>query len=102
MNKNQVIEQIKEELIELNFNVNSVGIAYWIEAIKYAKENPLVWNMTDIYENVAKKYNTTTSKVERGMRTAISPAKKNIEKKYKYYNKINNGTYIGLIRYKLI
>ena len=93
---------IKKELLELNFNVDSIGIIFWVEAITFVKNNPLVWRMEDIYENVAKTYNTTYSKVERAMRFAISSAKENIQKKYEYYGKIKNSTFLALIRYKLI
>lgn len=96
------MDEIKKELLELNFNVDSIGIIYWIESIKFIKENPLNWNMIDIYEYVAKIHNSTKSKIERGMRTAIEPAKENIQKKYGYYAKIRNQTFLDLIRFKLI
>ena len=97
-----MIEDIKQELLELNFNVDSIGIVYWIEAVKIVKNNPLVWDMIDIYEGVAKIYNSTKIRVERAMRTAINPAKENIQKQYGYYGKIRNSTFLSLIRYKLI
>lgn len=96
------MEEIKQELLELGFNVNSIGIAYWIEAIKCVRDNPKLWDIMDIYEQVAKKCETTISKVERGMRTAILPAKENIQKKYNYYARIKNQTFLSLIRYKLL
>ena len=102
VSKKSFMEDIKNELLELNFNVDSIGIVYWIDAIKIIKNNPLIWDMRDIYEKVAKKNITTSSKVERGMRTAITPAKENIQKKYGYYNKIKNQTFLDLIKFKLI
>lgn len=96
------IEQIKQELLKLNFNVNSKGILYWIKAIEIIKEYPLKLKMTEIYEDIAKIYNTTYSRVERGMRTAIEPAKKNIQNEYGYYKKICNSTFLELIRFKII
>ena len=100
--KKGFMEDIKQELLSLDFNVDSIGIVYWIEAIKYVKNHPLAWDMMDIYEYVAKKHDTTASRAERGMRTAIQTAKDKIQQRYKYYNKINNSTYLNLIRYKLI
>lgn len=100
--KKSFMEDIKKELLELNFNVDSLGIVYWVEAIKFVKNHPLIWDMMDIYEYVAKRHNTTASRVERGMRTAIQTAKNKIQERYNYYNKINNSTYLNLIRYKLI
>lgn len=96
------MDDIKQELLELKFNVDSVGILYWIEAIKFIKKNPLVWDMTDIYENVAKIHNSTKYKVERLMRYAMLPAMENIQRKYRYYAKIKNQTFLDLIRFKLI
>lgn len=96
------MDEIKQELLELKFNVDSVGIIYWIEAIKLIKKNPLVWDMIDIYENVAKTHNSTKYKVERLMRYAIFPARENIQRKYGYYGKIKNQTFLDLIRFKLI
>lgn len=101
MQKNE-IEETKNELLELGFNVDSVGIVYWVDAIKIVKNNPLIWDMCDIYEKVAKKNITTSTKVERGMRTSIEPAKENIQKKYSYYKPIKNSTFLNLIRFKII
>lgn len=98
----EVIDEIKQELLELGFNVNSVGIMYWIEAIRFAKENPTVWETYFIYEYVANIYSSTASRVERAMRHAIKDAEKNIQKKYSYYGTIKNSTFLNLIRFKLI
>lgn len=96
------MNDIKQELLELKFNVDSIGIVYWIEAIRFVKDNPLIWDMLDIYERLAQLYNSTPTKVERNMRFSIAPAKSNIQKKYGYYSKIKNSTYLSLIRFKLI
>lgn len=47
-------DEIKQELIGLGFNVNSKGIAYFIDAIEYIKENTLEWETMTIYEFIAK------------------------------------------------
>ena len=96
------MEEIKRELLELGFNVDSKGIIYWVEAIKMVKENPLIFDMMIIYEKMAEKYNTTCSGVERCMRHCMEHAKPNIQKKYGYYKPIRNQTFLSLIRYKLI
>lgn len=96
------MEEIKNELLELGFNVDSIGIIYWVEAIKIMKENPLIWDMIDIYEKIAKKYNSTYPRIERCMRHCMEHAKPNIQKKYGYYKPIRNQTFLSLIRYKLI
>lgn len=96
------IEEIKKELLELNFNVDSLGIVYWIDSIRIIKENPLIWDMIDIYEKIAIKRKSTPTRVERCMRHAIKNAKENIKNKYGYYGKIKNQTYLDLIRFKIL
>ena len=100
--KEKIIKEIKNELIELHFDINSIGIIYWVEAIKIVKNNLLIWDMMDIYEKIAKKYKSSYSAVERAMRYAMQPAIGSIQRKYEYYNKINNQTFLNLIRYQLI
>ena len=94
-----VLNSIKDELLELGFDVDSIGIVYWIDAIKQVNANPLEWSMISIYENVAKKRKTTKGAVERLMRFTMAPAKENIQKKYGYYNAIKNQTFLNLIRF---
>lgn len=96
------MEEIKNELLELGFNVDSKGILYWVDAIKYIKENPLWWDIYDIYEYLAEKYNTSTANIERNLRTSITPAKKIIQEKYNYPRHIKNSTFLHLIKYKII
>lgn len=95
-------EEIKNEILELGFNVDSIGTIYWIEAIRYIKKHPLWWDIYDIYEYIADKYEITVSQAERNFRTAIAPAKKNIQKKYNYSKPIRNSTFLHLIRFKFI
>lgn len=95
-------DEIKRELLELNFNVNSIGLVYWLDAIRYMKNHVATWEMIDIYNYIAKKRESTYKNVERAMRYAIFPAKKNIQEKYHYYGRIKPETYLGLIRFKLI
>ncbi len=95
------MEEIKKELLELGFCLNSKGIFYWIELIKLAKENPKM-EITKMYRVVAKMNNTTYTRVEKNLRVAIEPAKINIQKKYNYNNKISNLTFLNLVKYQMI
>ena len=95
-------DEIKNELLELGFNIDSIGTIYWIEALRIVKKNPLNWKITELYKEIGKKYNSTYHRVERGMRHSIENAKPNIQKKYGYYKPIKNQTFLNLIRYKLI
>lgn len=95
-------KKIKEELLKLNFKIESIGTIYWIECIRIMMKNPLIYNMGEIYIKVAKKHKTTPTAIERLMRYALEPAKKNIQKKYKYYNKITITTFMDLVRFEII
>lgn len=95
-------DDIKQKLLDLGFNVDCIGLVYWVEAIRYVKDHPLWWDVMDIYDYLAQKYDLSISKVERNLRTAITPAKKNIQDKYNYYRNIKNQTFLNLIRLELI
>ena len=95
-------KELKNELLELGFNVDSIGIVYWIDAVEYVKEHKLCWDMLEIYEMLADKYKISIARVERNLRTAIEPAKDNIRKKYNYYKPIRNMTFLNLIKFELI
>lgn len=92
-------EEIKQDLIDLQFNVNSRGIEYWITAIElYQNEiHKYSFSMIDMYKVIAKKYDTTYSRVERAMRHAREDAEETIHLVYNYYNKLDTRTVIRLI-----
>lgn len=93
-------DEIKQDLIDLQFNVNSIGIEFWITAIElYQKDiHRYSFSMINMYKEIAENYNTTWSKVERSMRTAVKPAKEIIRQVYNYYyNKLDTRTVIRLI-----
>lgn len=39
----------KTKLIELGFNINSMGFIYWLDAINYLEERPLWWDVLRTY-----------------------------------------------------
>lgn len=81
------IEYIKEKLIELNFNVSSKGFEYWIILIHdYIRKNKYT-TLENIYNRIAKYYNTTRDRVERNIRTCSKQALPTIREYYKYKNK---------------
>lgn len=78
---------IKEKLIELNFNVSSKGFEYWLILInEYIKRNKYT-TLESIYNLIAKIDNTTRDRVERNIRTASKQALPTIREHYKYKNK---------------
>lgn len=102
VNKERKMNDIKKELLQLGFNVDSRGIIYWIDAINYVKEHPNWWDMMDIYDFLAQKYDISIAMAERNLRTAIMPAKKNIQEKYGYSRRIKNVTFLNLIKLELL
>lgn len=87
---------MKELLIQLNFNLLSIGFQYWLYAIQLAKQNPS-FKMMEIYEKVANKFNTTTNRVERCMR--IAQEKNTIKQNYnlKYSDKLTNSSILRFL-----
>lgn len=87
MSKIKGIFEIKEKLIELNFNVSSKGFRYWIELIHIYCEIDAGRYLNEIYEEIAKNNKTKKDSVERCLRTAMKTAKERIRKYYNYKNK---------------
>ena len=90
----------KELLIELGFRPKSIGIFYWVDSFKFVKENPKTWHIMDIYEAISKKRGKSISAIERAMRYSLEPAKENIRQKYQYYGRMDNMTFINLVRFE--
>ena len=55
-----------------------------------------------MYIELAKMNKTSYTSIERCLRTAMQPAKINIQKKYNYNSKISNLTFLNLMKYELI
>lgn len=97
----QMYHDINKLLLELQFNVSSIGFHYWATAIKQYRKN--YYNtIEEVYYDVAKIYNTTSTRVEKAMRTAKATATEQIQKQFNYYNKLTNKTVLELLtRYAL-
>lgn len=91
--------EINKLLLQLRFNVNSIGFEYWITAIKQYRKNYYKYDnsIERIYRDVALYYNTTRNKVERSMRTARATATQDIQEKFNYYGKITNKSVLELL-----
>lgn len=81
------IVDIKEKLIELNFNISSKGFEYWIILINEYVKNKRNITLENIYKLICKLDNTTRDRVERNIRTASSQALPTIREYYNYKNK---------------
>lgn len=95
----QMYYGINKMLLQLQFNVRSIGFYYWITAIQQYRKNYFKYNNTieQVYHDVAKIHNTTKTRVERAMRTAKAIATEQIQKQFNYYNKLTNKTVLELL-----
>lgn len=89
--------QINKMLLQLQFNVTSMGFYYWITAIKQCRKNNYN-KIEQVYHDVSKIHNTTRTRVERAMRTARSTATEQIQKQFNYYNKLTNKSVLELLK----
>lgn len=83
-------------LLQLGFNINSIGFDFWLTAIRIYLKNRQISMMT-LYNEIAKITNKTASQIERSMRIASETAKENIKKLYDYNGKLSNKTILILI-----
>lgn len=96
--------EIKDMLLSLSFNLNSIGFKYWITAISINQNtnNYLKNSIENVYQQVAKVHNTTRNRVERAMRTARETATERIQEKYNYYLKLTNKSVLILLTENII
>ena len=83
-------------LLQLGFNINSIGFDFWLTAIRIYLNNRQI-SMMILYNEIAKRTNKTASQIERAMRTASETAKENIKKLNDYNGKLSNKTILTLI-----
>ena len=83
-------------LLQLGFNINSIGFDFWLTAIRIYLKNRQI-SMMSLYNEIAKITNKTANQIERAMRTASETAKENIKKLYDYNGKLSNKTILTLI-----
>lgn len=94
----QMYYGINKMLLQLQFNVTSIGFYYWITAIQQYRKNYYKYDNTieKVYNDVARIHNTTRTRVERAMRTAKATAIEQIQKQFNY-NKLTNKTVLELL-----
>ena len=65
--------EIAEDLMSMGFRPNYLGYRYLIEAVQLHIDTPTAVRALHkgIYEEIARRYGTTVSRVERGIRYAI-------------------------------
>lgn len=91
-------QEIKKLLLKLQFNVNSKGFEYWIQAIHlYTTFNEKI-KISELYEQLAFEFVTSWNVIERNMRTASKTAIESIKQYFEYNGKITNRTILKLFR----
>lgn len=83
-------------LLQLGFNINSIGFDFWLTAINLYLKNREISMMT-LYNEIGKITNKKARQIERSMRTASETAKENIKKLYDYDGKLSNKSILKLI-----
>lgn len=83
-------------LLQIGFNINSIGFDFWLTAIRIYLKNRQI-SMMNLYNEIAEITNKTPSQIEKAMRTASETAKENIKKLYDYNGKLSNKTILTLI-----
>lgn len=76
--------ELRKILINMGISANLQGFNYIITAVEFIKIQKIHTNMDTVYSEIAKKFDTTPSAVERSIRHAKSKAYKS----NKYLNKI--------------
>lgn len=77
-------KRLESEMIKMGFHGTNNGFRYIIDAVELIIEEPFTFKVMWLYESIAKKNNSTRSRVERAMRHAI----------ISMYNRLDNASSI--------
>lgn len=103
MNEKILENKTKKILNDLNIKINIKGYRYWIETVKYIiLNNKVEYRMTkEIYIDVSKKMNTTSSRFEKALRDSINGREIQIQKYFNINYSIKNSIFIALLVNKI-
>ena len=97
--KKEMERKISKELIELNIPLEQKSFIYWKYLLMYVYENQLEdFNIMDLYEITAKKFNNDPRNIEKNLRTGFLKMKSKIAERYNFNNKIYIPTLIRLFQ----
>lgn len=88
--------KIEDLLDKLNMPIDNLGYRYVISALEIYIQD-INTKITLVYSQVAKKYNSTSSRVERAIRHLVECAEKNIKQYFKVDYEITNRRFIALL-----
>ena len=96
--------KIEEVLIKIGVPCANLGFEYITESILILEEKEI--KFTDLYAEVAKRYNTTSQRVERNIRTCLSKVRKNFDDYdlvdyYIGFKNCENSNSLCLLRYRI-
>ena len=77
--------EISKKLLELNFDPGYKGFFFLVEVLTYKKEMQIS-SLNDIYEELARKHQTSPAAIARNLKTCI--AKSDNEYNYKTVNEV--------------
>lgn len=94
-------KNIENALMKMGIPAGVKGFAYIVDAVEYINQNPRDISVTkELYPHIAKKHNTTSSRVERAIRHAFEIArssKGDYEMVEKYIGFINCANFNSLV-----
>ncbi len=88
--------KLEDILDELQIKVSLLGYKYWITAVELYLENKTI-KMMKLCREIAKKYNTTGSRVERALRHAIEDKEETIQRYFNVSYDIDNSAFLALL-----
>ena len=88
--------KLEDILDKLQIKINLFGYKYWITAVElYFKDNTV--GMWKICKEIAKKYNTTPSRVDRALRHARERKEEIIQRYFNVNYDIDNSAFLALL-----
>lgn len=100
--KKSIKDKIINELIDLGITMQGNGLEYWLELLLAEYNGKFKHpNMMYRYEYLAKKYKSTTTRIERVLRHEKIIMEKRIREKYGVKTKITNESIILLFKLKI-
>ena len=100
MNEKELRRKTEFLLDEIGMKINLKGYKYWIEAVKLKLLEPNI-SMSNLYEEIAKKFNINRANAERCLRKAWESNIKYVEMRLNYSYKITNSIMLEYLVRKL-
>lgn len=93
------MEKVKKLLLELGFNMDSLGTIYWLDVFDYCQKHPLNTPFKEVLASVSSNLGITKYCLESQLRRAMDTAQDSIQKMFNYKGKITTKTFLILVLY---